>query len=106
MKGRGQTGAPQRSLARTAAPLAGSVHMEAEFCPVQLHSSVILDLTACVQGLKVDKALALLLLSNSCMLFGEIKITCVPWASSGLKNTIFMHNVCDMHQMIDMWKGC
>lgn len=94
-----QTGAPQRSLARTAAPLAGSGGAEAGSCLVQLPGSVILNLTACIQSLKFDKVLALLLLSNSCMLFGKIKVTCVPWASSGLKNSIFMHDVCDTHQI-------
>lgn len=65
MEGRGQTDASQRFLARMAVLLPGSVQMEAGSCLVQLHSSVIPDLTACVQSLKVDKALALLLLSNS-----------------------------------------
>lgn len=106
MKGRGQTGPPQRSLARMAAPLAGSARTEAASCLVQLHSPAILDLTAGVQGLEVDKALALLLLSNSRMVRLRSR---VPWASSGglnhLKNTIFMHNVSDMLQ-IDICKGC
>lgn len=93
-----------RCLARTSRPLAGSVRREAGSCLVQLYNSVILHLTACVQGLKADKALTLLLLSSSCTLFGRIKITCVPWISRGLKNTIFMHNVRDTHE-IDIWKG-